>query len=100
GKVAVFSANGAGISKALTINQQSICDKQTGDIRIDEVDPQVAIAWLQGLFSFEAMPLEDIMSEIARWYDVAVVFNEESIRKERFGGTISREASLSDVLEI
>lgn len=64
-----------------------------------KVNVQKATAWKDGLFSFENDELNTIMNQIARWYDLEVVY-EGQTSKEKFFGEISRESRLSDVLAI
>lgn len=100
GRVSISSSRNPDVQQPLIPNQQSVYNKQTGSTRISDVDPQIATAWMDGLFSFESMALEDIMAEIKRWYHVDVIFRQETLRTEKFGGSIPRDASLSDVLKI
>jgi len=45
------------------------------------------------------MPLEEIMRQISRWYDVEVGY-EDNIGKIKFGGSISRSKDIKEVLEV
>lgn len=65
---------------------------------VKTVDPEIAIAWKDGLFSFRNEPLEDIMQKIARWYDADVIYQDTATGKKRFGGTISKFGQVSEVL--
>jgi ferric-dicitrate binding protein FerR (iron transport regulator) len=67
--------------------------------QIKEADPEQAIAWKNGLFSFKGNSLEDVMRQLARWYDITVKYEGEMPNK-RFGGKIHRDARLSEVLTI
>jgi transmembrane sensor len=62
------------------------------------IDPEIAIAWKDGLFSFRNEPLEDIMQKIARWYDADITYRDRATGKKRFGGTISKFGKVSEVL--
>lgn len=57
-----------------------------------------AIAWKNGIFNFHQAPLEVVMRQIARWYDVEVVY-EKNIPAITFGGEMGRDLELKDVLE-
>ena len=63
------------------------------------VDVEQVMAWKNGYFSFGNTDLQSVMKQIARWYDVDVVY-EGKIPDMRFGGDISRNSSASDVLKI
>ncbi|MEO9209951.1 MAG: FecR domain-containing protein [Ginsengibacter sp.] len=72
----------------------------SGEISMNkEVNVNEVIAWKEGFFEFENMQLPDIMRQIARWYDVQVVY-ELPNNKKQFGGRISRNLSLTDVLNL
>lgn len=84
-------------SKILKPGQQSIL--YNGHITIQEADIVQSIAWKRGDFTFDAMPLEQIMRQIARWYDVEVIY-EGNVNQTRFGGSISRSKNIQEVLDI
>ena len=56
------------------------------------------MAWKNGLFNFNKVSLQDVMKQIARWYDVDIVYQGE-IKPKQFGGEIQRDLNLSEVLE-
>jgi len=66
---------------------------------INEVDLNDVIAWKNGLFSFENISLEELMRQIARWYNVEVTY-AGPIMKHAYIGKIERSASIDDVLNI
>jgi len=70
---------------------------QGNDVSIAKVDTAPFIAWKSGAIAFKEETLEHIMRDIGRWYDVDVHF-EGVDRQQRFGGTVSRYANVSEVL--
>ena len=70
----------------------------SGHLSKQAVDVETEIAWQKGLFAFRSEPLADIMRQIARWYDVKVVF-EGDIASRTFSGTVSRYADINELLE-
>ncbi|MDH7460637.1 FecR domain-containing protein [Chitinophagaceae bacterium 26-R-25] len=65
----------------------------------DNVDLEQVIAWKNGAFVFgDSMSVEEVMRQIARWYDVDVVFRHKI--NGHIGGSVSRNANISDVLKI
>ena len=71
---------------------------QAGNIAVvKNVDQEKVIAWKNGLFNFNNASLDEVMREIARWYDIEVVY-EPHIPHLEFVGKISRDLSLSQVL--
>jgi transmembrane sensor len=57
------------------------------------------VAWKNGLFYFKNEDLKTIMRQIARWYDVDVVY-EGNVSKEGISGKIYRNTNLSEVLKL
>mgnify|MGYP000868810862 CR=1 FL=1 len=66
---------------------------------VNGVDMEQVMAWKNGYFSFDNTDLETVMRQIARWYDVEVVY-EGAIPDMQFGGDISRNNNASQVLKI
>jgi len=66
---------------------------------VKEADLEDVMAWKYGLFHFERTDIGTVMRQIARWYDVDVVF-EGQPTKEKFDGDIPRNSQLTDVFKI
>jgi transmembrane sensor len=82
----------------LSPNEQSLSDA-TGSISVNRNVPiNEVMAWREGFFHFESADLPTILRELARWYDVDVVY-EGVISKERFFMIVNRNSSLSAVLK-
>lgn len=69
-------------------------------LTVREVDIAPYVAWKQGYFLFENERLEDILNELARWYNVDVFFENQSVREERFSVDIRRHESFEEVLRL
>ena len=79
--------------------RQAVCDRQTGNVEVKEVDILPYVTWKEGHFLFKNQSLEKIMDIMARWYDVSVEFQDESIRNLHFTGDIKRHANFSIILK-
>ncbi|WPQ62197.1 DUF4974 domain-containing protein [Chitinophaga sancti] len=55
-------------------------------------------AWKDGVFNFDDLGVEAVMHQLARWYDIEVVY-EQGVPTSRFYGEIGRNLSLAQVLE-
>lgn len=95
-----------GSSVRMTPGQQATVNESGGVIGVTEVNTDYYIAWTKGLFEFERMPLADICTRLARWYDVEFVFEGGTDEKRFTGGTwkyvpleefLSRIERLTDV---
>ena len=97
GKVAVRSNNLQGTKSAtLAPGQQSILEV-TG-LRVAPVDVQEAIAWREGKFVFSNSDIHSVMRQIARWYDVEIVY-EGDLSAVLFTGSMSRFADIHTVVQ-
>ncbi|NLR58273.1 DUF4974 domain-containing protein [Chitinophaga polysaccharea] len=66
---------------------------------IDNADVEEAIAWKNGRFLFpEGTDIQTIMRQVARWYNVKVIYAGDI--QQKFGGSVSRSSNLSQVLKI
>jgi ferric-dicitrate binding protein FerR (iron transport regulator) len=63
------------------------------------VQTEEAVAWKNGLFYFDNANIQAIMRQLARWYNVDVVYKGK-IPARRFAGQVSRNSKLSQVLRI
>lgn len=69
-------------------------------IKVSEVNTEEVIAWKNGYFNFDDEKLENIMKSVARWYNVDVVFEDESLKRETFGAITTRFSNISTLLKI
>ncbi|MBN9384538.1 MAG: FecR domain-containing protein [Chitinophagaceae bacterium] len=82
----------------LTPGEQVQLDKQ-GKIKKIEVNVASVIAWKNGFFNFSHTDFQGAMRQLARWYDVDVVYKGTPPSRS-FSGVIDRQLSLSQVLRI
>jgi transmembrane sensor len=61
-------------------------------------DVEQVMAWKSGLFHFNNTTIEEIMRQVARWYDVEVVY--EGTIRQTFNGKIPRNVNVSDLFKI
>ncbi|MNL01930.1 fec operon regulator FecR [compost metagenome] len=88
-----------GQSYVLKPGQQAVSG-QDQPISIRNVDVNAAVDWKEGLFVFNKENLESIMRKLSRWYDVDVVFENEQLKKQLFGGKVSRFSNVAEVLDV
>ncbi|MGN7820847.1 FecR family protein [Chitinophaga sp. 22536] len=72
---------------------------QHEQVSITYADTEKAIAWKEGIFYFKDDDLRDIMEQVARWYDLELDF-KGPLPTGKISGNISRQARLSQVLEM
>ncbi|SDM34896.1 FecR protein [Daejeonella rubra] len=88
-----------GKTRMLKPGEQSLTNSKQPGIRIENADTEKAIAWKNGYFKFKNTPIQQIMREVERWYDVELVY-EGNMPKDEFTGFISNEVNISAVLKI
>lgn len=76
-------------------NEQAVLHQNV--IIKSKVDATEAIAWKNGKFKFNNTPIQTIMQQLSRWYNVEVVYLS-SIEEITFTGSISRFDDIQDVL--
>ncbi len=85
----------SGVEEVLSPGNQAVNGPDGLDVveaNLDEV-----LAWKNGYFMFDSESIESVMRKISRWYNVDVVF-KGLVSKDKFGGTVSRFANVSQVL--
>ncbi len=86
-----------GQQELLRPGQQSNVFVNSTPIDVSNVNPSEVLAWKSGYFIFDNQDIISIMKVISRWYNVDVEYNSFN-KDERFGGTFSRSANLSEIL--
>ncbi len=90
-----------GSSTAILVpGEQAKVDKELNSIEVTTVeDRDASIAWTTGLFEFNHADLRTVMKELARWYDIQVVYEGEG-EQRLFSGAIHKNLSLFQALEL
>ena len=63
------------------------------------IDLESTLAWKSNNFYFAHKPIEEVLKQISRWYDIKVIY-DKTIPSEFVWGQISRKKKLNEVLEI
>lgn len=66
---------------------------------VSDVDLNQVMAWKNGYFQFNNASLQSVLKQVARWYDVDVIYEGNNQPRE-FVGEMERDLSLSEVLKI
>lgn len=65
----------------LVVGQSAVVEGNTQ--QIEDVDPERLVerlSWRQGVLAFSSSPLSDVVSDIARYTDIVIVLEDESLR--------------------
>jgi ferric-dicitrate binding protein FerR (iron transport regulator) len=65
----------------------------------DHVDVDAVMAWKAGFFEFSDTELPIILRQLSRWYNINIQYQDKP-NHETFGGRISRNLPLSNVLQL
>jgi transmembrane sensor len=97
GSVAVKSKVGSGESKVIKPGEQARVMSDQLSV-MSNVNIEQVMAWKNGLFSFERADIKTIMREVARWYNVDVVYTKDI--NELFRLKTSRNTSVTNIFKI
>jgi transmembrane sensor len=97
GKVKIVSGSTSAVLKP---GQQAQLKKGTTLLQVrDDADLEQAVAWKNGYFQFGDDDLKTVMRQLARWYDVEVIY-QGSVSADTYSGTIDRRSKASEVLTV
>lgn len=85
----------AGLDNILKPGQQSVIVNEKTDIKA--VSIQQFTAWREGFFSFEETPFDEVLEQLARWYDIEIEYRRKP--NKTFSGKMKRNARLESVLD-
>lgn len=83
----------------LSPGEQAETNKKTGQTVVAKANLKEAIAWKNGYFLFNDEKLESIMTKVARWYDIEIVY-EGKLEEQSFLGQIERSKNISSILNL
>ena len=79
--------------------QANISNLEISKIHLIQVQTNDVLAWKNGLFNFEGLPLSSVMKQLERWYDIETKYDEKTA-KLIFRGELYRNLPLKNALEI
>ena len=69
------------------------------NFHVESVDVLKYISWKEGFFYYNNVRLEDILSELERWFDFTVFYRNPEVKDYRFKFWANRKDSVEQVLE-
>lgn len=79
--------------------QQAIATSSGKWKLVPEADLEEALAWKNGLFQLKGTGLATIMRQLARWYDVDIVYRN-NVPEKKLTGFLSRDEGLDKLITI
>ena len=71
---------------------------KNGIMEVKNVELKEVIAWRYNTFYFKQQPLENLLNEIARWYDVEIFYQNPALKKLHFTAGFLRSCSITEVV--
>lgn len=70
-----------------------------GEVTINPVNTDIAVAWVNGYFHFDKTELGTILRQVGRWYDLEIVF-KGPVSSDLYSGKIERNLPLSSITKL
>lgn len=99
GKADILSAKGTALA-SLKPGESALYFSDDKKIELRSISDNVLSAWREGKFVIRDQRLEDIFSELSRWYDVEFIFEDAKLRDYRFTGNIKKSTTVQHVLKM
>lgn len=84
----------------ITLKPGQQAEYENGRMTVNEVNAEGEVAWKEGYFRFNNESLEEVISRIARWYNIKVLYEDQSVKQKVILGSVSRYAELSKVIRV
>jgi len=85
--------------KSVLLKPKEEADLSDG-LHVSQADVEAAEAWKNGYFRCVDQPLEIIMKQVSRWYNVRVVYEDERMKDETFGVLSNKFSNISVLLKM
>lgn len=95
-----FRGKGMKEARVIVPGEQVTYDVQTNSVDVEKVDTGIYTAWAEGKWIIEGKRLEDIMKQLARWYDVSVFYQNPEVKDLVFTGDLEKYSSCNVILDI
>jgi ferric-dicitrate binding protein FerR (iron transport regulator) len=97
GKVQINSPQGQKMGE-MEPGQIAVKTDGSSILKIHKTDPYFYTSWKDGKVIFDGERLEDIAQKIERWYNVDILFGNESLKDYRLSGTILRNKPIDQMI--
>lgn len=97
GSIRVHTANN-GQQTTLTPGEQAVIGNTDGQLSKRKVDPDLYCSWHEGRITFKNNSLEEILRRLARWYDIEIDWQNESLKKMTFSGELKKYDNIKKLL--
>lgn len=81
-------------------NDMATYDRQSREVKVEQVDTRLYTLWRKGVFVFERETLENVMTTLAAWYDVEISFQTDEARDMRVSCYMKRYENVDEILHV
>ncbi|MFT3950296.1 MAG: FecR domain-containing protein [Agriterribacter sp.] len=100
GRVKVSTVADPGENVVLTVAQQARISNGKSSIKVlNNVNTEEVVAWKNGLFIMKKADIPVVLRQLARWYDVDIVYSN-GVPAGKITGDIPRNMPLAEVLKV
>ena len=89
-----------GKSVKLVPNKQVLFNKLTMGVEVRDVDVDLYLAWADGRLVYDNCPLEKILTDLGRWYNIDVFYSRDELRSYQFSLNMKKHEEFIQVLEL
>ena len=89
-----------GKSVKLVPNRQAVFNKSTLGLQVRDVNVDLYLAWADGRLVYDDCPLEKILTDLSRWYNIDVFYSRDELRSFKFSLNMKKHEAFSQVLEL
>jgi len=100
GRVEVIDSERKGSRVILEPGYQAVYSRNQNELNTEKVNVELYTSWKDGRFVFDRTELDDIMTQISRWYDVKVFYQNNDVSNIRFTGGLKRYDDLEHLLSM
>lgn len=79
--------------------QQAQWNRKSNEMQVRQADLDKILAWKNDLFYFDNTNIREIMRQLARWYDVDVIYDTKNLEQKNFSGIVSRYNDIEPLLK-
>lgn len=90
----------AGESIRIRPNEQYEYNRESNQSSVREVDTELYTSWVHNEYIFRNATLEEIFTQLNRWYDIDVHYASDDVRLSHFSFRINREVSIDKLLQL
>ena len=88
------------LETTLAPSEQADIESRTGHLEVRQVDVTPFVAWRHGRIVFDNTPLETILGELSRWYDMKVIYLNEDAKKHSFSLNMEKYTDFREILRL